>query len=76
MVRYVMVLLMSSFRRALRPDPSHVNAVQGGLGEAAGLVHKVMDRDSEECWIIGKQWVAFSADQFLMRTLGGVSFSG
>lgn len=44
-----MVLLMANFRQASRPDPSHASAVQGGPSEAARLVHRVMDRDSEEC---------------------------
>lgn len=60
MVLYGIVLLMANFRQALTPDPSHARAVQGGPSEAARLVHRVMDRDSEECWIIGKQWIAFS----------------
>lgn len=60
MVLNGMVLLMANVRQASRPDPSHASAVQGGPSEAARLVHRVMDRDSEECWIIGKQWIAFS----------------
>lgn len=51
---------MVKFRQALKAGPSHARAVQGGPSEAARLVHRVMDRDSEECWIIGKQWIAFS----------------
>lgn len=75
LVLYGMVLPMANFRQALRPEPSHASAVQGGPGEAARLVHRVMDRDSEECWIIGKEWIAFSGIYFLMR-LDGVSFLG
>lgn len=40
--------------------PSSRQCGPGGPSEAARLVHRVMDQDSEECWIIGKQWIAFS----------------
>lgn len=47
MVSYVglhRMLSMVNFGQALKPDLSHVNAVQGGPSEAARLVHRVMDR--------------------------------